>query len=53
MCINDNFNKICFEGTFQEINDFMDKCEQDCIKYANCDYYLMLDNQLKERFDNA
>lgn len=51
MCIKNNFNKVLEYGTKEEINDFMNKCDntcEQCIKFGSCDYYSQLDDKLKE-----
>lgn len=46
MCIKDNYNEICYNTTdLQKIYDFMDDCENNCIKFGSCDYNGMLNDK--------
>ena len=48
MCIKDNYNKILENVTIEEINKFMNSCEENCQHYGSCDYYSYLDDKLVE-----
>ena len=48
MCVRDDFNDIWQNGSWSNINTFMDYCAEYCHKFGSCDYYGYLSDKLKE-----
>lgn len=54
MCIKDEFNKICFEGSYKQKDEFLSNCDGEkglCPKFGSCDYYSLMADSLKTTYE--
>lgn len=47
-CTRDDYNEILEANNYQQISEFLDDCEFNCLHFGSCDYCGWMGDKLKE-----